>query len=372
MTELSRRSFIWTCTGCALGAAAPAWAATSPTARTISPPPPQREAMFWEKTDSGIACTTCPNHCAPEEGGTSLCRTRTNRGGKLYTMTYGRPCLIVKDPIAKNPLYHVDPGADAIGVATAGCNLTCKYCQNWEISQVGPDRTKNINLSPAEVVAKAVERKLKWITFSYTEPVAYLEYALDTAKLAQEKGLKVAVATAGFISEPALNELIKHTTAFSVTLKGYTDEFYKEVCGCSMSQVWKSIDALSAARKWFEVVTLIVPGLNDSESGLKSLASRLAGINRDIPLHFLRFAPAYKLKHLQQTPVQTLERARNNALQAGLKFVYIDLPGHEAANTNCPSCRDLLVERSGFAVLRNTLRGGKCPRCSAAIPGLWS
>jgi pyruvate formate lyase activating enzyme len=330
------------------------------------------EATFWEKTGTGqVRCTTCPNRCERGEGGVTACRTRVAKGGRLYTLTYGKPCLVCSDPLTKNPLYHVDPGASAVGAATAGCNLTCKYCQNFDISQNGPEKTRNMDLPPEQLVAKVSERKLRWLTFSYTEPTAYLEYAVAAARVARKNGIRVAMATAGYISEPALDELIKCTDAFSLTLKGYDAVFYRDVCGASLDTVWKSIDRIVAARTWMEVVTLVVPGMNDDLSRLKEQAGQLARRGRDIPLHYLRFAPAYKLRALEPTPVSTLEKARLGAMEAGLRFVYLDVSGHEGANTYCPNCRKKLIERAGFAVLENRLKGSRCPFCSATVAGLF-
>lgn len=328
--------------------------------------------MFWEPGPAGRArCLTCPNKCAPGEGGETVCRTRTTSGGKLVTLTYGKPCMLCTDPLTKNPLYHVDPGAAALGVATAGCNLHCRYCQNWDVSQVGPDRTTNFDVSPAQLIAKVRERGLKWITFSYTEPTAYLEYALDIGKLARSAGIRVAVSTAAYINPAPLRALMDVADAFSVTLKGYSETFYTEVCGCSLAEVWKGIRQIHAGRVWLELVTLIVPGMNDEPEGLQRLVADVAALDRSIPLHFLRFAPAFKLKGLQPTPVRTLESAREAGVKAGLKFVYIDLPGHTASATACPRCGTTLIERAGFTVIRNVLKRNACPRCAYRLPGVF-
>ncbi len=328
-------------------------------------------AMFWEPSAGAARCLTCPNECERNEGETTLCRTRINIGGKLYTMTYGLPCVLLADPLEKNPLFHVAPGSQALGVGTAGCNLRCLYCQNWEFSQSGPDQTRNMELDPAGVVQRARDRGLKWITFSYTEPVAYLEYALDTAALAHEVGLKVAVATGGFIHPKPLDALIRACDAFSVTCKGYSEEFYRKYVGCPLANVWTTIKALVAARRWVEVVTLVIPTLNDDPNGLRTIARGLAQLNRDIPLHFLRFAPAWKLANLPTTPPETLERAREGAVAEGLRFAYIsNLPGHRYANTACPKCGRMLIERAAFNVLKNDLHHGACPGCGTKIPGV--
>jgi len=330
------------------------------------------EARYWDSLPDGkIQCKLCPNGCVLSNNELSRCHARMPKNNKLYTLGYGKLCVLVEDPLAKNPLFHVAPGANAIGCATAGCNLTCSYCQNWEFSQTSPLKTRNINLTPAELVQKTMERKLKWITFSYTEPVVYYEYLIDTARIAHENGVKIAVATAGSICPEPLQELIKHTDAFSVTLKGYSEEFYQQVCGCKLKDVHATIKTIAQSGVWLEIATLIVPGMNDAPEGIKSIARFIAEINPKIPLHFLRFYPAYKLRNLQPTPLLTLERAHAIATAEKLQYVYIDLPGHQASATYCPKCKHLLVERAGFTILKNLLRNKKCPQCSYPVPGLW-
>lgn len=374
--SISRREFVRGCALCGLGAAlAPGLAGVAqagPFGRLRrSDDTDLHEAMFWEPIDGGrTRCLTCPNRCVSAEGEVTTCKTRINRDGRLYTMTYGKPCVVNLDPLEKNPLYHVAPGSTALGVATAGCNLRCAYCQNWDISQVGPWETRNMDMMPEETVQKARDRNLEWITFSYTEPVAYYEYAIETARLAHAAGMKVAVVTAGLICDEPLQKLMQVSDAFSVTLKGYTDEFYREVCGASLADVWSTIRTLVKSGRWVEVVNLIVPGRNDEETGIRSIARSIAGLNRSIPLHFLRFAPAYKLRHLPPTPVKTLETARAIALKEGLKYVYVGLSGHEGNNTTCPKCKTLLLERAGFNVIANHLKNGRCPSCRTALAGV--
>lgn len=334
-------------------------------------PGERREAYFYETLDKNrVRCVTCPNFCERGENEVTLCNTKLNVGGKLYTLTYGKPCVINVDALAKNPLYHVDPGSSSLGLATAGCNLKCKYCQNWDISQVGPDKTKNMDFTPENIIAKAKEKDLRWITFSYTEPVVYLEFALEVAKLAKQNKINIAICTAGYICEKPLAELIKYADAFSLTIKGATEEFYKENIGGDMKTVWKAAGAIAAAKKWMEAVTLIVPGLNDDEDGVRRIASSLAKISADIPLHFLRFIPQFKLKNLPPTPQKTLEKAHEIAAKEGLKYVYIDLSGHAMNTVYCSKCRKPLIERSGFAVVSNNVKKGRCAACGATLPGV--
>ena len=371
--RLSRREFIGRCAlgglGAALGCVWPA-AARAASPRDI-PDSALKEAAFWKSLPGGVVrCLTCPNECTRDEGEVSLCRTRINRGGRLYTLTFGKPCVVFQDPLEKNPLCHVEPGSQSLGIGTAGCNLACKYCQNWSFSQAGPWETRNLDLPPDGIVKRAKDRNLDWITFSYTEPVAYLEYALETAKLAKSAGLKVAMVTAAYIHPAPLEELIRHVDAFSVTLKGYTDVFYHDVVGGSLEVVWQNIATLVKARRWVEVVTLVVPTMNDDEKGLRSIARALARLSPDVPLHFERFSPAYKLQNLPPTPISTLEKARDMARQEGLRYVYLaNVPGHAAASTYCPKCNRRLIERVNFMVLSNELRHGACPSCGHVVPG---
>ncbi|MBN1268038.1 MAG: AmmeMemoRadiSam system radical SAM enzyme [Kiritimatiellae bacterium] len=378
MSQVTRREFMWRCAACGLGAtlapgvAAAAWRDRRGPGRRVELSD-LKEAAFWEPLPGGRArCLTCPNACEREEGGITACRTRIVRNGKLYSLVYAKPCVIFEDALEKNPLYHVAPGRTALGIGTAGCNLRCSYCQNWNFSQAGPWETRNMDLPPEDLVERAKARGLDWITFSYTEPVAYYEYALDVARLARKQGLRVAVVTGGYIARAPLEELMKHADAFSVTLKGYTDAFYREVIGCPLDAVWNTIRTLARSGKWLEVVTLIVPTLNDEDEGLRAIARSMAALNPQIPIHFLRFAPAWKLKNLPPTPLATLERARDIARAEGLKFVYLDnLPGHPGSNTYCPNCDRLLIERVGFKVLRKDLYQNLCPSCRTPLPGLF-
>jgi len=373
-----RRDFVRHCAVAGAGAALAGWPGSIVLGRPPSrrarrgPPPDHRLASFWEPLAGGkVRCTTCPNFCVRAEGGVTFCNTRVNRGGKLYTLTYGRPCVLYEDPLEKNPLYHVAPGTQALGTATAGCNLRCAYCQNWDIAMVGPQQTRNMALSPEQLVASMKQRGLRWLSFSYTEPTAYYEYAVDAAKLAKRNGLHVAVVTAGFINPDPLALLIRHADAFSITLKASTEPVYRELCGARLATVLQTIRTVARSACWLEVVALIVPGKNDSDRDLRATARTVRRIGADIPLHFLRFSPAYKLKHLPKTPVPTLERAHAIAKAEGVNYAYLsNLPGHRAANTYCPGCNRLLIERIGFKILANRIRAGKCPGCKRRIPGL--
>ena len=354
------------------------------------------EARYYKSLSGGrTQCGLCPNYCVREDGQDGQCRARGNRGGTYYSLVYGRPCVVALDEAAKCPLNHVFLDGKLLSIATAGCNLTCRYCQNWEFSQSGPeDVSKSYQMSPGEVVSKALENDAKGISFFYTEPTIYYEYMLDIAKLARRRRLKTVMVTAGYINPEPLVELVPYLDAVTVGLKGFDQEFYKEYVGGELEYVKATIELLASRGKgkngrsnasgrgrtssgrwpWWEVVNLIVPSLNDDMDNIAEMARWLrevAGATR--PLHFTRFRPEYKLRRLPMTPADTLTRARKVALAEGLQHVYVgNMPGHEGANTYCPKCSRVIVERMGFTVLRMNIKKGKCGFCGRRIGGIWS
>ena len=349
-------------------AAAPTGMAPTGPASTLHP------ARHFESLAGGrTRCRLCPNECERGEGERSRCHARETRDGKLYSLVYGRPCVVSLDPLEKCPLFHFRRGGNALSIATAGCNLGCRYCQNWQFSQKGPEETSNFDLLPRQVIEKAREYKAQSIAFFYTEPTIAFEFVADVAAAAKKAGLPTVLVTAGFIREEPLRELLPLIDAFTVGLKGFTEKYYHEVIDGTLEPVLKALTTIAAARRHLEIVTLLVPTLNDAP---EAIAAEIAWIREHlgtaIPLHFTRFVPQYRLKRLPPTPAATLEAARKRALEAGLQFVYTgNLPGHEGNHTVCPKCRTVLVERLGFQVLKNSLVHGKCPSCATAIPGAW-
>jgi len=332
----------------------------------------RHEARWYERLDDGrVRCLLCPNACVRDTGERSRCRAREPKGGKLYSLVYGLPCVIMLDHVAKCPLYHVELPGKVFSIATAGCNLGCDYCQNWQFSQSGPDETKNFRLTPQQVVDKAVEKGCPGIAFFYTEPTVYYEYMWDIAGLARKRGLKTIVVTAGYFNDGPLRELAGRVDMFTVGLKGFDDGFYRRTIHGELAPVLKTLTTLHEVGVWFEVVNLILPGLNDSPDGLRAMCSWLVrNLGPDRPLHFTRFRPQYKLRQLPLTPVKTLEAARSMALEAGLRYVYIgNLPGHEGNHTYCPKCGTTLISRLGFEVVERKLRDGACPDCGQRLPG---
>jgi pyruvate formate lyase activating enzyme len=284
--------------------------------------------------------------------------------------------VLALDEVAKCPLYHFETKGKAFSIATAGCNLKCLYCQNWTFSQVGPDEApKTYELTPQAVVAKAIQHGAGAVSFFYTEPVVYYEYTLDIARQARARGLKTIMVTAGYVNPEPLRQLLPHLDAVVLGLKGWNEDYYRNYIGGELEHVKESIRILAASNGvWWEVATLIVPGLNDSMQEIAQMSAWLrATAGEERPIHFTRFRPEFQLKRLPMTPAATLTQARATAIQQGLKYVYVgNLPGHEGANTYCPACDAMAVERLGFTVLNKRIRAGACAACGYRIGGIWT
>ena len=334
-----------------------------------------REARFYEKLPyKKIKCKLCPRECVIDDRERGYCGVRENRGGVYYTLVYSRVCASHIDPIEKKPLFHFAPGTLAYSVATAGCNVNCKMCQNWDISQVRPEQVRNTELPPRQVVALARQSGCASIAYTYSEPVVFCEYVLDTAQAGRAAGVKSAVVTGGYIQEEPLKHLCARVDAIKVDLKAFSEKFYKEVVNGELKPVLQALATIRKQGTWNEIVYLAVPGLNDSDPEFQGLARWVnAELGPDVPLHFTRFYPNYLLKDLPPTPLTTLERAKAIADAEGLHYVYIgNVPGHPAENTWCPKCRRVVVERAGFVVKTMRLEQGRCPYCGLTIPGRWT
>jgi pyruvate formate lyase activating enzyme len=320
-----------------------------------------------------VKCNLCPNECVISDGARSHCRVRENRGGVLYTVAYGNPCAVHVDPIEKKPFFHFCPTQFALSIATAGCNLRCQYCQNWQISQKRPEETVNTNAPPEAVAAAAVREGIPIIAYTYSEPIVFYEYMIDTARLSRQHGVKNVMISGGYINEAPLRELCRVLDGIKIDLKGFSRDFYRRVCEGERDYVLRTIETIANEDVHFELVNLVVPTLNDAEDDLRALADWVVEhVGPDVPIHFSRFMPMYKLRNLPATPIETLERAREIAQSAGLRFVYLgNVPGHEGENTYCPACGHLLIERSGFAVLSYHIVEGGCEFCGEPIPGVW-
>ncbi len=367
---LSRRRFLSTA---ALASGACAVAACNPRAAAASPTPAVKARFYETLDDRTVRCTLCPRGCRVPPGGRGYCRVRENRDGVFYALTYGRPCARHTDPIEKKPLFHVFPGAKAFSLATVGCNIACTFCQNWDISQAAPEDVAAPYRSPADIAGEAVAAGARVVAYTYNEPTVFFEYMTDCARAARERNLGNVVISNGFIAEKPLAELTGLMTAIKIDLKAFTQSFYETVCGGQLEPVRLTLKRIVAAGVWLEVVVLLIPTLNDGDDEIRRMADWIAGeLGPDVPVHFSRFHPTYKLRSLPPTPPATVVRARELARAAGCRFVYTgNLPGDAGENTFCPACGKVVIQRHGYLVREVRLTAGTCA-CGAVIPGVWS
>ncbi len=288
-------------------------------------------------------------------------------------MAFNNPCSVNLVPVEQGPFHHVLPGTQSLSIATAGCNLRCQYCQNWETAQKRPDETRNLELDAEAAVREGMKNDCRVITFTYTEPVVYSEYLESVSDLARAKGFRFTVCSALYIHKEPLKRIAKKVDAFCGALKSFNDEYYQKVCGVKLAPVLDALVTIKESKKWLEVVNLIVPGLNDDMTEIKKLCDwHMKNLGKDTPLHFARFTPAWKFQDLPATPHRTLEDARKVAQDAGIEYPYIsNCPGHEGANTYCPGCKQLLIRRLGLRVTENKIKGGACPKCHHLVSGWW-
>jgi len=351
-------------------------------ARAAETPPPKawhglslREARYYERKPGGrVVCTLCPWRCDLGHEQQGRCGARVNLNGTLYTLVYGKPVAMAVDPVEKKPVYHFLPGETAFSIATAGCNLGCIFCQNWQISQALPQRARYREVSPEQVVALAERYGCKTIAYTYTEPVIFYEYMFDTARLAHQRGIRNIMVTCGYLNPEPVRELCKVMDAANVDLKGYSEAFYRDYCGATLQPVLETIKILKQEGVWVELTNLIIPGANDDSEMIRRMCRWIKkNVGDEVPLHFNAFHPAYKLLDRPRTPLATLLRARRIALEEGLKYVYVGnvrAPG--GGTTRCPKCGRELVRREGFAVVRNIIKNGRCPSCGYPVAGVWS
>jgi pyruvate formate lyase activating enzyme len=333
-----------------------------------------REALYYKKLDaSTVQCALCPHGCVLAEGRRGFCRARESQGGKLYTLVYELPCAVHVDPIEKKPVYHMLPGSSSFSIATAGCNSRCKYCQNWQISQSPPEETTNRRLTKEEVAAGALNAGCRSISYTYSEPVVFYEYMLDSARLARSKGLKNVMVTGGMIEKAPLEGLSPYIDAANIDLKAFDDAFLRDHCAQNLKSVTEAIITAKKLGIWVELTNLVVPTMNDDPVKIEEMAVWIKeNVGRETPLHFSRFWPTYKLKNLPPTPTETLKRARDIAIASGLDYVYIgNIPGHEGSSTYCPSCKNAVIRRKGYLVTETNMAEGACRSCGHKIPGIW-
>ncbi len=332
------------------------------------------EALFYEKLPhKQVRCKLCPRECVVDDHERGYCGVRENHGGIYYTLVYGRACTYHVDPIEKKPLFHFHPGTTAFSIATAGCNVNCKFCQNWEISQVTPEQVRSLNLPPAKVARTAQRSNCPTIAYTYNEPTIFYEYMADAIRAGHELDINSVVITAAYIQQKPLLELSGLADAIKVDLKAFSEKYYKEIVNGELKPVLDALITMRKAGVWTEIVYLVVPTLNDSEQEITGLVKWIKKyLGRDVPVHFTRFYPQYLLKNLPPTPVSTLDRCKQIADAAGLNYVYVgNVPGHPAESTYCPNCGKKIIDRYGYSIALTGMKDGRCAYCGEKIPGVW-
>ena len=334
-----------------------------------------KEALFYTKTAEGLQCEKCPHGCLLlNDNDVGFCRNRVVSGGKIYTIAYGNPCAVHIDPIEKKPFFHFLPSTHAFSLAVAGCNFRCLNCQNWQISQVSPKESDNIDLMPEEVVKACVNSGAESIAYTYSEPTTFYEYAYDTAKLARDKNIRNLWKSNGYMNEKPLRHLCKVLDAANIDLKIFDEETYRKLSSGNLAPVLRTLKVLREEGVWLEITNLVIPTWTDNFDTIKRMCEWLCTNHLfDAPLHFSRFMPLYKLNQLPSTPAATLEKAYDIATKSGMQYVYLgNVGGHWAENTLCTKCKKIIVERSAFTILANHIAKGKCRFCGEKIPGVWS
>ncbi|MCC7176465.1 MAG: AmmeMemoRadiSam system radical SAM enzyme [Bryobacterales bacterium] len=332
------------------------------------------EAKYYEKqANRKIKCVLCPRECVIDDRERGYCGVRENRGGTYYSLVHSRVCAAHVDPVEKKPFFHFYPGTLAFSIATAGCNVNCKMCQNWEISQARPEQVESRYLPPRQVAALAKQNDCHSIAYTYSEPVVFFEYMLDTAAAGRAAGVKSAVVSGGYIHQDPLRELCRRVDAIKIDLKAFTQKFYTDIVNGELKPVLDTLTTIRKMGTWTEIVYLVVPGLNDSSQEFRGLAQWVKGnLGVDVPVHFSRFHPQYLLKNLPPTPLATLERAKAICDAEGLQFVYIgNVPGHPAEKTYCPKCRRVVVDRAGYLIRGLHIVKGRCRYCRQPVAGVW-
>ncbi len=333
-------------------------------------------ARYWIPQAGGsVQCQVCPRQCVMGSGETGFCGNRTNYNGQLITKVYGRPALVRAEAMEKGPFFHFLPATQTLALGTAGCNLDCGYCQNWEFARSTPELTDNKNLPPQGLVDQVVQLGGKSITFTYSEPITAIEYVLDTATYAREQGLQVLIKTAGYGNTEVIQALCEIAHAINIDFKAYDDSTYRQITTADMDTMLATIRTVAASNVWLELTNLVVPGYNDSDAMVRQMAEWIvANCGTNTPLHMSRFFPKYRFRSIDPTPKDTLLRLRRIALNAGLQYVYLgNMGGDPAESTYCPKCWLKVIERVGFRVSNKglDLATGECVKCGYKIPGVW-
>ncbi|KCZ73678.1 pyruvate-formate lyase-activating enzyme [Candidatus Methanoperedens nitroreducens] len=330
----------------------------------------KKGVLFDPLPDNRARCNICEQRCRILEGRLGFCGTRKNINGKIHTIIYNTISSEAVDPIEKKPLYHFLPGTLSYSLGSIGCNFRCEHCQNWNISQIRLDQAYTKEITPEQAIRRALAAGSKSISWTYNEPAIWHEYTYDSAVLAKEAGLKTVYVTNGYITPEALERISPYLDAYRVDIKSFSDSFYRKICSARLAPVLASTRLAKELGMHVEVITLIIPGRNDSPEEITQLVKWLHdNLGTDVPIHFTRFYPMYKMEDANPTPVETLEMAHDIAKREGLRFVYLgNVPGHRYENTYCPECNALLIDRTGYIISEYNIKDNKCPRCGEEIP----
>jgi len=336
-----------------------------------------KEAMLYHPLKDGkVQCILCNHQCIIPSSKKGICGVRENREGKLYTLVYGRAISLNVDPVEKKPLFHLFPGSTSFSIATVGCNFRCLQCQNHDISQMPRDeegRVEGSAISPSKIISLTKQYHCRSISYTYTEPTIYFEYAYETARRAHQEGIKNIFVTNGYMTEDALKTIQPYLDAANVDLKSFREKFYKEVCGATLKPILENLKRMREMGIWVEITTLVIPNLNDSNQEFEEIAQFILSLGAEVPWHLSAFYPTYKMLDPPRTSPSLLHRAREIGIKAGLRFVYCgNIPGEEGEDTFCPSCSRKVIERVGFRVTRNDVMNGKCRHCHGKIEGVWN
>jgi pyruvate formate lyase activating enzyme len=333
------------------------------------------EARFYDKLPTGnVRCGLCPRRCMVATGRRGHCNVRENRDGTYYTLVHSQLCTAHIDPIEKKPFFHFRPGTLAFSVATGGCNVNCKFCQNWEISQAAPEQLRRQRVTPSDLAAAARQNACPTLAYTYSEPIIASEYYLECAQAGHALGIRSVFVSNGFVLREPLDKLCDRMDAIKIDLKAFSELYYRDVVNAELRPILDSMLTIRKRGVWLEIVYLVVPTLNDSDSEFRAMAKWVKSeLGPDVPVHFTRFYPLYRLKNLPPTPLETLQRAKAIADSESLHYVYVgNVPGSPGEHTYCPKCHRTVVERVGFSVRKLQLKNGKCGYCQQPIAGLWS
>lgn len=332
-----------------------------------------KQALYYKLLKNEIIeCQLCPHYCKISNEKVGICKVRQNKDGKLYTLNYAKPVAMHLDPIEKKPLFHFLPGKLVFSIGTVGCNMGCLHCQNWDISKATPIEYKTKVVSPEKTVELAIENNSQIIAYTYNEPTVFFEYMLECSKIAKQTALKNIIVSNGYINPKPLEELYQYLDGANIDLKGFSNEFYKKICAAKLEPVLDTLKILVKNKVWVEITNLVIPTKNDDMKEIEEMCKWIkTNLGAGVPLHFSRFHPDYKMLDIEVTPTSTLENAKQIA-QKYLDYVYIgNIITKEHENTYCPKCGELLIQRIGYQIIKNTIVEGKCNKCQHPIPGVW-